>query len=294
MKSARRTSQAEPVMVEAAIGRRRWVKDTDAKKCMACYCKFSLLLRKHHCRLCGLVFCHACSSHVIKLKTSGRTGRACNACFERAKNGQLKIAGGYSVEPSLTREEDTRFEQYPEEQNLFHDQEEEEDDTSQCTPRKASLLTHDSPLRSPRPEAEEISPQQKRYLVALSAQHKQHHRDLLVQKISDSEGSSGHIPPCDEWDIFQSGPAAAAYSDSKQLPTASVRASPVLTLGSECPQLGFLSVHPTASDSFLILLSVLLYLGLNSFGSCVVAWSFVVLFWQRLHVHAYSAAKQAR
>ncbi|VDK76016.1 unnamed protein product [Litomosoides sigmodontis] len=39
-----------------------WVTDRDVIKCRTCSMKFSLTRRRHHCRLCGEVICHACSN----------------------------------------------------------------------------------------------------------------------------------------------------------------------------------------------------------------------------------------
>ncbi|CAG9533099.1 unnamed protein product [Cercopithifilaria johnstoni] len=38
-----------------------WVTDRDVMKCRTCAMKFSLTRRRHHCRLCGEIMCHACS-----------------------------------------------------------------------------------------------------------------------------------------------------------------------------------------------------------------------------------------
>ena len=49
-----------------------------------CPVQFSLFTRIHHCRLCGLVFCHDCSKKSRKLPSSFRFGdekvRLCNTC----------------------------------------------------------------------------------------------------------------------------------------------------------------------------------------------------------------------
>lgn len=42
-----------------------WVRDSLAKKCWSCNIDFSLLVRKHHCRSCGNIFCFACSNNMI-------------------------------------------------------------------------------------------------------------------------------------------------------------------------------------------------------------------------------------
>ena len=38
-----------------------WVPSNAIRACMGCGGKFTMLMRKHHCRLCGQVFCNDCS-----------------------------------------------------------------------------------------------------------------------------------------------------------------------------------------------------------------------------------------
>ena len=41
----------------------QWTSDSQSNYCNACQSKFDAFLnRKHHCRLCGLVFCNNCSN----------------------------------------------------------------------------------------------------------------------------------------------------------------------------------------------------------------------------------------
>ncbi|THU88199.1 hypothetical protein K435DRAFT_803712 [Dendrothele bispora CBS 962.96] len=49
--------------------KRLWKSDSLASVCDSFYCptRFSLLERRHHCRKCGGIFCHACSSHTTPL-----------------------------------------------------------------------------------------------------------------------------------------------------------------------------------------------------------------------------------
>jgi hypothetical protein len=42
-----------------------WVKDSDVKDCYNCKRSFSFFLRKHHCRMCGKIFCYNCSDNKI-------------------------------------------------------------------------------------------------------------------------------------------------------------------------------------------------------------------------------------
>jgi len=37
-----------------------WVPDESADKCLNCKKMFGIFLRKHHCRLCGYIFCYKC------------------------------------------------------------------------------------------------------------------------------------------------------------------------------------------------------------------------------------------
>jgi hypothetical protein len=44
-----------------------WEKDSDHTKCMnaTCNLSFTLTRRRHHCRACGKIFCHSCSSKTL-------------------------------------------------------------------------------------------------------------------------------------------------------------------------------------------------------------------------------------
>ncbi|KPI84936.1 hypothetical protein ABL78_6003 [Leptomonas seymouri] len=80
------------------------IEDADAAECGQCGAVFSFFLRRHHCRLCGDVFCDACSQHRATLpmnfSVDGDTGagadglsatispnttgqRVCDACLYR-------------------------------------------------------------------------------------------------------------------------------------------------------------------------------------------------------------------
>jgi len=47
----------------------KWVDDDSVTKCYNCNTLFSFFVRKHHCRLCGRVYCYYCSNYYIKLPT---------------------------------------------------------------------------------------------------------------------------------------------------------------------------------------------------------------------------------
>ena len=45
-----------------------WIDDESVTRCCQCGTPFSLFTRKHHCRNCGRIFCHTCSSQKMHLK----------------------------------------------------------------------------------------------------------------------------------------------------------------------------------------------------------------------------------
>ncbi|PIK60513.1 putative FYVE and coiled-coil domain-containing protein 1 isoform X2 [Apostichopus japonicus] len=59
----------------------RWIEDKDVKQCMECECQFSLTVRKHHCRMCGGVFCSKCTECSILTSQSKKKVRVCEKCF---------------------------------------------------------------------------------------------------------------------------------------------------------------------------------------------------------------------
>lgn len=64
-----------------------WVPDSFTQRCMHCYYAFTMLYRRHHCRVCGSVVCHRCSENSESLPQFGyskvKPERVCDACFSR-------------------------------------------------------------------------------------------------------------------------------------------------------------------------------------------------------------------
>ncbi|XP_062570524.1 myotubularin-related protein 4-like [Saccostrea cucullata] len=61
----------------------RWVPDHAVTHCAECEAGFSLLVRKHHCRNCGNIFCGNCSENFITIPQQNlmTPERVCNRCF---------------------------------------------------------------------------------------------------------------------------------------------------------------------------------------------------------------------
>jgi hypothetical protein len=62
-----------------------WIPDSDSKACLVCEQEFTLITRRHHCRLCGNLICHACSTSlpISNIKSDNPAGiRICSNCSE--------------------------------------------------------------------------------------------------------------------------------------------------------------------------------------------------------------------
>jgi len=59
-----------------------WMPDSNCHQCYECGLRFSTLKRRHHCRICGQIFCYSCCSQQVPGKIIGYTGylRACTYC----------------------------------------------------------------------------------------------------------------------------------------------------------------------------------------------------------------------
>ncbi|CAG9094633.1 unnamed protein product [Plutella xylostella] len=57
----------------------------DGEVCHRCRVAFTMLVRRHHCRACGQVFCQQCSSKTSTLPKFGieKEVRVCDACFDK-------------------------------------------------------------------------------------------------------------------------------------------------------------------------------------------------------------------
>ena len=63
-----------------------WVPDSFSDSCMRCKMRFNFFRRKHHCRTCGWVVCHACSFHfrVVPRCQFSIPIRLCHVCIQLA------------------------------------------------------------------------------------------------------------------------------------------------------------------------------------------------------------------
>lgn len=84
--------RAQPVKLSQVF----WMPDRSCRVCYECDSQFTFFNRRHHCRLCGRVFCAKCTSNTIPAtsdhqQTSGWDDweriRVCNYCFKQSGQG---------------------------------------------------------------------------------------------------------------------------------------------------------------------------------------------------------------
>ncbi|EEC49382.1 predicted protein, partial [Phaeodactylum tricornutum CCAP 1055/1] len=63
--------------------RQHWMPDQLCKQCYSCDMQFTVFRRRHHCRLCGQVFCNSCSAFFVESQKSKSTIRVCQMCFDQ-------------------------------------------------------------------------------------------------------------------------------------------------------------------------------------------------------------------
>lgn len=67
-----------------------WLSDTAGNICHRCEKQFSTIIRKHHCRYCGLIFCGKCTKLSQKFNHETKLLRICDECFILMKAQKLE------------------------------------------------------------------------------------------------------------------------------------------------------------------------------------------------------------
>ncbi|XP_071103963.1 FYVE and coiled-coil domain-containing protein 1-like isoform X1 [Haliotis cracherodii] len=58
-----------------------WMDNSTATNCLKCKAEFSIWLRRHHCRLCGRIYCWKCVDHWVMTAHSSKKERVCDECI---------------------------------------------------------------------------------------------------------------------------------------------------------------------------------------------------------------------
>lgn len=99
------------------VSRDFWMPDESCRVCYTCDMEFGFFNRKHHCRLCGRIFCATCTTHRVPMHASfddkncrdqGDMIRVCNFCFIQWNEDQnlmhaheIVSEGENEVQPSI-------------------------------------------------------------------------------------------------------------------------------------------------------------------------------------------------
>ncbi|EJD74052.1 FYVE zinc finger family protein [Loa loa] len=72
---------------ERQLGKKKpiWIDDRETLSCMLCCIKFTVFVRRHHCRCCGRVLCARCTTQKASLSyvnNPKKEHRVCDPCFE--------------------------------------------------------------------------------------------------------------------------------------------------------------------------------------------------------------------
>lgn len=85
-----------------------WMPDSACKECFQCGLKFTISRRKHHCRVCGQIFCSACCYQMIDgrvLRVEGLL-RVCNLCLQTVLTAEQSPRHHASMTSALANQMD--------------------------------------------------------------------------------------------------------------------------------------------------------------------------------------------
>ena len=69
------------ILKEAKMADRKWEDDVKVPSCSQCHKKFSMTVRRHHCRRCGQIFCQECTQSQAELPGYKGRARVCGICY---------------------------------------------------------------------------------------------------------------------------------------------------------------------------------------------------------------------
>ncbi|KAJ7322581.1 hypothetical protein JRQ81_018868 [Phrynocephalus forsythii] len=64
----------------------RWLGDAEVTCCLDCQKEFGWMNRRHHCRMCGRIYCYYCCNNYAMSKQTGKKERCCRTCFKKSSD----------------------------------------------------------------------------------------------------------------------------------------------------------------------------------------------------------------
>jgi len=91
------------------VSRDFWMPDQSCRVCYECDSQFTIFHRRHHCRICGRVFCAKCTANFVPVPSDEPNTvreewekiRVCNYCFKQWE-GLATVDNNGSADPSST------------------------------------------------------------------------------------------------------------------------------------------------------------------------------------------------
>ncbi|KAL4336773.1 hypothetical protein AHAS_Ahas12G0043700 [Arachis hypogaea] len=89
----------------ANVSRDFWMPDQSCRVCYDCDSQFTLFNRRHHCRLCGRIFCNKCTANSIPAPVTSQINpwdewekiRVCNFCYKQWEQGVVAFNNNTQV-----------------------------------------------------------------------------------------------------------------------------------------------------------------------------------------------------
>lgn len=209
--------------------RQHWMPDRLCKHCYACDTAFTVFRRRHHCRICGQVFCNSCSGHFVPASQpqqnppSGMTPRAhqvnrtmlraCKMCFEQVSERQQLMESEEDIGRRRRKKDDILVSPQIPPQSL------EQQHKNTVSPalqeqldRNDSVLHNLNKRRQPMNQQEALERDEKEQAsVLLQEQHKSE-KMQIQQETASSGGLLAHLTP--EQSIFAKRLTKATSSGS--------------------------------------------------------------------------------
>ncbi|WFD08327.1 1-phosphatidylinositol-3-phosphate 5-kinase [Malassezia vespertilionis] len=149
------------------IHRRFWMADETARECRECLLPFTPLRRRHHCRVCGQIFCRKCAANSVPGARFGLQGdvRACRQCVhkmaehEQRARHEAEEAELERTTPSIVGSPEAHDVHTPQSQFSAHTLfGEKSSPLSKCARQTDSEEDTPSELASPAGRVDEVSP----------------------------------------------------------------------------------------------------------------------------------------
>ena len=120
--------------------------DNKVNDCTGCKATFTLFKRKHHCRKCGGIYCHACSTTKLIVKGSKNAKRVCDGCAanfsaKERRNSNLNEASSVAAGEQAGEQKISSIPEDEADSDYEHEQEEEQEEEQEAKTEEAVLTS---------------------------------------------------------------------------------------------------------------------------------------------------------